>query len=93
MAVLHCYVSLTVEYIYKKINSPTDIFVFGHCRFSIRKPPERKTFIVDLSVIACFVDGEECAPNVKIMDGTYLPQIICDIGAIVSIKSKNVYMF
>ena len=37
------------------------------------------------------MDGEECAPNVKIFDGTYLPQIICDIGAIVSIKSKNVY--
>ncbi|VDI41394.1 Hypothetical predicted protein [Mytilus galloprovincialis] len=45
----------------------------------IKKPHGMKKFIVYLSAKACF--EERCVPDVKIFDGTEIPQPICDLYA------------
>ncbi|XP_071150838.1 uncharacterized protein [Mytilus edulis] len=50
----------------------------------IKKPAGLKKFIVYLSAKACF--EKRCVPDVKIFDGTEIPQPICDLYADYSFK-------
>ena len=59
------------------------------CRFSIKKPAgmnEMKMFIVDMTAKACF--NSRCVPNIKIFDGTEIPQPVCDMNINFNLKGK-----
>jgi hypothetical protein len=46
-----------------------------------------KKFVVYLTARACF--EETCVPDVKIFDGTQIPQPVCDLYADFSMKGKR----
>ncbi|XP_052090897.1 uncharacterized protein LOC127727822 [Mytilus californianus] len=52
---------------------------------TIKKPAEMKKFIVDMTAKACF--KSTCIPNVKIFDGTEIPQPVCDMNANFNLKN------
>jgi len=56
------------------------------CRFSIKKPAGMKKFIVDMTAKACF--NSRCVPNIKIFDGTEIPQPVCDMNVNFNLKGK-----
>ncbi|XP_063399952.1 uncharacterized protein LOC134684586 [Mytilus trossulus] len=55
--------------------------------FSIRKPPGQKMYIIDLSIMACLIDGEKCVPDIKILDSTQFRQIVCDLDVTFNLKN------
>ncbi|XP_071123195.1 uncharacterized protein [Mytilus edulis] len=55
--------------------------------FSIRKPPGQKIYIIDLSIMACLIDGENCVPDIKILDSTQFRQIVCDLDVTFNLKN------
>ncbi|XP_052071172.1 uncharacterized protein LOC127709610 [Mytilus californianus] len=57
----------------------------------IKKPHGMKKFIMYLSAKACF--EERCVPDVKIFDGTEIPQPICDLYADYNFKGKTKLLF
>jgi hypothetical protein len=56
-------------------------------RLVIKKPADSKKFVVYLTAKACF--EEKCVPDVKIFDGTQIPQPVCDLYADFSMKGKR----
>lgn len=66
------------------------LFKFFDFRFSIRKPPGQKMYIIDLSIMACLIDGEKCVPDIKILDSTQFRQIVCDLDVTFNLKSKQI---
>ncbi|CAG2196996.1 unnamed protein product [Mytilus edulis] len=70
----------TINETIQLINYEWDLHLVKFCfRFVIKKPAEMKKFVVYLSAKACF--EESCVPDVKIFDGTEIPQPICDLYA------------
>lgn len=62
------------------------------CRFSVKKPPNFKKFILDLSIKVCLGDDSNCVPNIKIFDNTEIPQLVCDMDAEIDLKGNDFYI-
>lgn len=62
---------------------------FFYSRFTIKKPPEQKKFVIDLNVKTCLEEGKPCEVDEAIFQGTEVPQPMCDMEATMSLKSKN----
>ncbi|XP_063420822.1 uncharacterized protein LOC134706043 [Mytilus trossulus] len=67
----------------ERISLAQDLIVF---EFSVKKPPNFKKFILDLSIKVCLGDDSNCVPNKKIFDNTEIPQLICDMDAEIDLK-------
>ena len=49
------------------------------CRYSVRKPPGKKIFVIDLSLAACFEKNGDCLAEVDVLKGTEVPQPGCNM--------------
>ncbi|VDI43603.1 Hypothetical predicted protein [Mytilus galloprovincialis] len=68
----------------ERISLAQDVIVF---EFSIKKPPNLKKLILDLSVKVCLNDKSNCVLDMKIFDNTEIPQLVCDIDAVIDLKA------
>ncbi|XP_021353372.1 uncharacterized protein LOC110450253 [Mizuhopecten yessoensis] len=57
--------------------------------YRLKKPPNRKIFIIDLSLKFC-PDADECFIEIPVLESTEIPQILCDINATLSLRDFNV---
>ena len=56
----------------------------------MKKPPNEKKFIVDLSASVCFDESEpEQCLTFPMMVGSEIPQPFCDMTATMSLSSKS----
>ncbi|CAC5401161.1 unnamed protein product [Mytilus coruscus] len=67
----------------ERISLAQDVIVF---EFSIKKPPNLKKLILDLAVKVCLNDKSNCVLDIKIFDKTEIPQLVCDIDAVIDLK-------
>lgn len=55
----------------------------------MKKPPNEKKFIVDLTASVCFdEDDEDQCLTFVMLKGSEIPQILCDMTATMSLLSK-----
>lgn len=90
----------------ENITNHSDMIIFKHLnyncfinlpnyfyRFSIKKPPNLKKLILDLAVKVCLNDKSNCVLDMKIFDNTEIPQLVCDIDAVIDLKGKYVLLY
>ena len=61
---------------------------FSFQRYSIKKPPNKKIFVIDLDVAACFENDGSCLIEVPLMKGSEVPQPGCDMSATINFMGK-----
>ncbi|KAK3589057.1 hypothetical protein CHS0354_008707 [Potamilus streckersoni] len=68
------------DYEWGKTEVKTILGIFK-LRYTIKKPPKEKIFVIDLGIHACFEKDGSCIIDILVMKETEVPQPLCDMSA------------